>query len=142
MDDTLTAHAETTIDAPVAEVWDALVNPVKIKRYMFGTDVVTDWRPGSSIVWKGEWQGQPYEDKGEVVAIEPERFLVVTHYPPLSGAEDVPANYHTLRYELRPDGDATHVTITQDKNENQEDRAHAEETWTALLSGLKTFLEE
>jgi hypothetical protein len=33
----LVAHADTIIDAPVAEVWDAFINPRTIKQYMFGT---------------------------------------------------------------------------------------------------------
>jgi uncharacterized protein YndB with AHSA1/START domain len=53
----ITAKATTTIDKPVANVWHALVTPETIKRYMFGATVVSDWKEGSPIVWKGEWQG-------------------------------------------------------------------------------------
>jgi uncharacterized protein YndB with AHSA1/START domain len=35
----LTARASITINAPNAKVWDALVNPAAIKKYMFGTNV-------------------------------------------------------------------------------------------------------
>jgi uncharacterized protein YndB with AHSA1/START domain len=48
------ANASITIQTNVANVWDALTNPETIKQYMFGTNVVTDWRQGSSIVWKGK----------------------------------------------------------------------------------------
>ncbi len=53
------AKASATINVPISKVWDALVNPDAIKRYMFGATVVSDWREGSSIVWEGEWQGAP-----------------------------------------------------------------------------------
>jgi len=57
MNKNLTARASITINAPSARVWDALVSPEAIKQYnMFGTHVVTDWREGSPITWKGEWQ--------------------------------------------------------------------------------------
>ena len=59
----LMAKTSITITAPVTEVWQALVNPKMIKQYMFGTNVVTDWKEGSPIVWQGEWQGKAYEDK-------------------------------------------------------------------------------
>jgi hypothetical protein len=62
VDKPIVARASTIIDAPVAMVWDALVTPETIKRYMFGTTVVSDWKEGSSIVWKGEWKGKSYED--------------------------------------------------------------------------------
>jgi uncharacterized protein YndB with AHSA1/START domain len=53
------ARASTTIDAPLAKVWDALVNPDVMRRYMFGTTVVSEWRKGSAIVWRGHWKGKP-----------------------------------------------------------------------------------
>jgi uncharacterized protein YndB with AHSA1/START domain len=50
----LIARASITINASRAQVWNALVSPEAIKQYMFGADVITDWREGSPIVWKGE----------------------------------------------------------------------------------------
>jgi uncharacterized protein YndB with AHSA1/START domain len=52
----LVAKVSIMIDAPIERVWNALVNPNVIKQYMFGTNVVSDWKEGSSIVWKGEWK--------------------------------------------------------------------------------------
>ncbi len=59
MTSTFIAQAHITISAPIATVWDALVNPEMIKQYMFGTNAVSDWKEGSPIVWKGEWEGKP-----------------------------------------------------------------------------------
>jgi len=50
MDKNLIAKASITINAPRAKVWDAFVNPAVIKQYMFGTNVVSDWKVGSPIV--------------------------------------------------------------------------------------------
>jgi uncharacterized protein YndB with AHSA1/START domain len=90
------ATAEAEIAAPPGRVWAALTDPEQIKEYMFGSEVVTDWAKGSPIVWKGEYEGKKYEDKGEIVEIEPERRLKVTHFSPVSGQDDAPENYHTL----------------------------------------------
>ena len=57
MGENLTAKSSITINASIAKVWEALVNPSIIKQYMFGTEVVSDWKEGSSIVWKGIWKG-------------------------------------------------------------------------------------
>jgi uncharacterized protein YndB with AHSA1/START domain len=54
MDKNLIARVSINIDAPSEKVWDALITPETIKQYMFGADVVSDWREGSPIVWKGE----------------------------------------------------------------------------------------
>ena len=135
------ATAETEITASPARVWSALTDPAQIKRYMFGSEVETDWEPGGTIVWKGEYQGRAYQDKGRVVEVEPERRLVVTHFSPLSGQDDVPENYHTLTYVLEPRGGGTHVSLSQDNNASEEEAAHSRDNWTAMLSGLKSVIE-
>jgi uncharacterized protein YndB with AHSA1/START domain len=48
----LIAKASISINTPTAKVWNALTNPEVIKQYMFGTNVISDWREGSPIVWK------------------------------------------------------------------------------------------
>lgn len=67
MDKNLIAKASISIKASNHNVWNALVDPHVIKQYMFGTNVVSDWREGRPIIWKGEWQGKSYEDKGVIV---------------------------------------------------------------------------
>ena len=67
------ATAQCEIDASPEEVWRALTDPEVIKKYMFGSEVKTDWQPGSPITWQGEFEGRAYEDKGEIIAVEPGR---------------------------------------------------------------------
>ena len=136
------AAAETEISATPAQVWTALTDPVQIKSYMFGTDVKTDWRKGSPITWSGEYQGKAYEDKGEIIEIEPEQRLVVTHFSPLTGQDDVPENYHTLTYELTNVGEATYLSLRQDHNASPEEVEHSTGMWEALLAGLKRTVEQ
>ncbi len=136
------AKASTVINSPIAKVWNALTNPEIIKQYMFGTNVVSDWKEGSSIVWKGEWQGNSYEDKGVILKIERERVLRYTHFSPLSGAPDVPENYHTLTYELADEKDHTLVSLSQDNNATEQEREHSQQMWGTMLGSLKKLLEE
>src|SRR5919106_6281863 len=120
----LVAQASVTINAPRADVWKALVTPAAIKQYMFGTNVVSDWKPRSPITWKGEWQGESYEDKGVILRVEPDRVLQYTHFSPLSGVADVPENYHTVTVELTAAGAGTRVVLTQDNNTTEQAREH------------------
>jgi uncharacterized protein YndB with AHSA1/START domain len=142
MDKNLIAKVSLTINATRDKIWDALVNPDAIKQYMFGTTVVTDWREGSPIAWKGEWEGKPYEDKGVILQFNPGRSLQYSHFSPLSGVPDMPENYHTVAIELSGEGDQTRVSLTQDNNSTAEAREHSEKNWMMMLTALKQFLEQ
>jgi uncharacterized protein YndB with AHSA1/START domain len=135
------ATAEVDISASPQRVWKALVDPEQIERYFFGSHVESDFRPGSSIVWKGEYDGTAYEDRGEVVEVWPARRLRLTHFSPLSGQEDVPENYHELVYVLEPQGTRTHLTLTQDNNGSPAEAEHSAENWKSMLIGLKDLVE-
>jgi uncharacterized protein YndB with AHSA1/START domain len=139
---TYVATAECVIDAPPEEVWRALTDPAAIREFMFGSDVRTDWQPGSPITWKGEFEGKSYEDKGEILTVQPGRLLEVSHFSPLSGQEDKPKNYHRVRYELQPDGGRTRLLLTQDNSGSAEEAEHSSATWQAMLDGLKKVVEQ
>jgi uncharacterized protein YndB with AHSA1/START domain len=142
MDRNLIARVSISINAPNDQVWKALVNPEAIQQYMFGTRVVSDWRGGSPIVWKGEWQGKSYEDKGVILQFRPGRTIQYSHFSPLSGLPDKPENYHIVTIELSANGNQTRVSLAQDNNANEEERAHSEKNWEMMLVALKKFLEQ
>jgi len=142
MEKSLIARASVTINAPSEKVWDALVNPEAIKQYMFGTNVVADWREGSPIIWQGEWQGKPYEDKGVILQFKPGRTLQYSHFSPLSGLPDKPESYHTITIELSGEGNQTRLSLAQDNNPTEQARDHSEKNWGIMLTALKKFLEQ
>ncbi len=137
----IVATAEIDIEAPVDRVWSALVDPDQIEKYMFGSRVETDWQVGSPIVWAGEYDGKPYEDKGEVLAVDEPTRLSVSHFSPLSGQDDVPENYHTLVYSLAANGDGTHLELSQDNNGSEEEAEHSRGMWEQMLQGIKAHVE-
>lgn len=141
MNHNLIAKASIAINAPRQAVWKALVSPDAIKEYMFGARVVSDWREGSPILWKGEWQGKRYEDKGTILEVKPERRLQYSHFSPLSGLPDKPEHYHTVTIDLAGDG-TTEVRLAQDRNMSEEAREHSEKNWKIMLEGLKKFVEQ
>ena len=140
----MTSH-EATADVVVAaspeRVWRALTDPGQIAEYMMGSRVDTDWQPGSPITWSGEWQGKAYQDKGEVLELEPGTRLVVTHYSPLTGQEDVPASYHTVRYDLSVEDDGTRVALRQDGCASEDEARQFSQSWQMMLDGLKRVAE-
>jgi uncharacterized protein YndB with AHSA1/START domain len=136
------ATAQCEIAAPPEQVWRALTDPELIKKYMFGSEVRTDWKPGSPITWQGEFEGRKYMDKGEIIAVEPGRRLEITHFSPLTGQEDRPENYHRVSYELQQTDGGTSLRLTQDNSSSAEEAEHSAATWQMMLDGLKKVAEQ
>jgi uncharacterized protein YndB with AHSA1/START domain len=67
----ITTSTTIQIGAPIERVWHALTTPDEIQRWFFGVQTESEWREGSAIVHHGEYRGRAYEDKGEIVRIEP-----------------------------------------------------------------------
>lgn len=143
MDVAFTATKSIVIDATPEKTWQALTTPEIVKQYMFGAEVVSDWQKGSPIVYKGEWEGKPYEDKGTILAIEPNKLLKATYFSALSGLEDKSENYNIVTYELFPETDgATKLTVTQTNNPTQEAADRAAKNWGMTLGTIKALLEK
>jgi uncharacterized protein YndB with AHSA1/START domain len=130
------------IHAPAAKVWDALTKPDQIKQWFFGVNTETNWKVGSPIVHKGEYQGKPYEDKGEILAFEPQKELAYTHWSSMSGLLDQPENYQHVSYTLSSKGDTTEVTISESNLPSEEARDLSDKSWKSVLESLKKLLEK
>ena len=140
------SQVRTTVKAPPSAVWKALTTVSTLKQFFFGSDISTDYRVGSPIYFRGNWNGKPYEDKGRIQTFEPEKRLAFTHWSPLSGMEDRPENYHIVSFDLRPTDGGTEVMLIQ-TNQNDaepltpENRQEYAKNWTMVLDGLKKVVE-
>lgn len=137
-----TAKIQRTIHAPVAKVWDGLTNPALVKQYFFGTDLVTSWKPGTPIYFRGAWEGKSYEDKGTVLKYEPGKMLEYDYLSSWSDLEDRPENYQTITYRVKAKGDSTVLTITHQKIDTLERKLHSVQNWKGLMKELKKLMEE
>jgi uncharacterized protein YndB with AHSA1/START domain len=135
---TATAQVSRVIPAKADEVWETLTSKAGMKAYMMGADVQTDWKVGSPITMKGEFNGKAYEDKGEVRSFEPGKRFSYTHV-----SSSAPDAEHLVTFELAPKGDATEVTIIQANTDggvsdaDREHKAQYEKMWTAMLEGVE-----
>lgn len=141
MKNELTLRKSIELNAPASKVWEALTVPELVKQYFFGTEITTDWKKGSPIFYRGEWEGKPYEDKGNILDIEKEKFIRYNYWSSFSGTEDIPSNYANISYELSQESGSTILTIIQDGVKNQEALEHSEQNWGMVLDGLKKLVE-
>ena len=138
------------IKATAKKVWDALTNPEQTKKYMFGCETVSDWIPGSSLLWKGNYEGKEMVFvKGNIVTIEPNKILAYTVIDPNGTIEDIPENYLTVTYLLSNENGQTLLTVTQgdySKVANGEKRYKEAynngEGWNPILEQIKKLIEE
>jgi uncharacterized protein YndB with AHSA1/START domain len=135
------ATAQTDVAATPERVWAALTEPEQIAVYMQGSKVTTTWDVGSPITWDGEYDGREYQDKGEVLAYDEPQLLSMTHYSPMMGQPDEPENYHTLVYTLTATDDGTHLELTQDGNDSEEQAEQFSQNWQSMLDSLKAHVE-
>ncbi|HYG39678.1 MAG TPA: SRPBCC family protein [Cytophagales bacterium] len=142
METALIAKKSILINASSSEVWLALISPELIKKYLFGTETTSDWKVGSPITFRGEWEGKFYEDKGTIKKIIPNKLLKYTFWSSMSGKEDKPENYANVIYELESEGNQTLLTITQDNIATEQSREHSESNWGMVLNSIKKLLEE
>lgn len=137
------------INAPAAKVWDALINPVQTEKYMFGCRAVSDWKPGSSLQWKGLYEGNEVVFvKGHIVNIEPEKFLAYTTIDPNSTIADIAENYLTVTYNLTDEIGKTLLTVTQgdyalvaDGAKRYNDAYNNGDGWNPILIQIKALVE-
>ncbi len=143
----ITASASVVVDRPRHQVWKALTEPDLVSQYFMGATVKTDWQVGHPITFSGTWKDKPFEDKGKILSFEPEEEMSYSHWSPLSGADDVPDNYHVVHISLADANGGTKVTLEQSNlngevtDADRASRADYEKNWKSTLEGLKKVAE-
>jgi len=146
----LNVKSVIAIKAPAARVWDALVNPEQTKKYMFGCETVSDWKPGSPLLWRMLHEGKELVAvKGHVVSIEPGKHLAYTTIDPNNpNMPDVPENYLTVTYDLAEADGETTLTVTQgdyhkvaEGEKRYKESYNNGEGWNPILVQIKHLLE-
>ncbi len=143
MDKNLIASSSIHIQSTPEKVWDVLTNPEKIKEYLFGTEVLTDWNIGSPIVFQGEYNGQQYKDKGNVIENMKNELLQYDYWSGFSGLEDKPENYSLVTYKIEMlDDNSVNFTWHQQGFSSEEGKCHTEQGLLSMLEKIKELAEK
>src|ERR1700680_1594772 len=138
---TLIAQTSIQINNTVDEAWNALVNPEIIAKYMLGSQQVSDWQKGSSIIWKKDFKGRKFEDKGVILEITPHKSLKKPPYSPASGKPDAPENYQTVSLTLKENAEGTTIELSSDNNATEKEKEMTEQIWAYYFQGLKIMMD-
>jgi len=143
MDKNLIASININIQSTPEKVWYVLTNPENIKEYLFGTEVLTDWKIGSSIVFQGEYNGQQYKDKGNVIENKKNELLKYDYWSGFSGLEDKPENYSLVTYRIvKLDDSSVNFNWRQQGFSSEEGQKHTEQGLNGMLEKIKELAEK
>lgn len=138
----LEAYALIIIKADLAKVWEVLTNPALMKEYLYGANTITDWKPGSEIIFEGVWEGQKYRDKGILQEVVFQKRISYTYWSSFYGFEDKPENYCLITCDLAQ-VDNSHVSLkwSQKGFENEERQLHYQNGMMNFLERIKAIAE-
>lgn len=120
-------------------VWNALTNPELTKQYFFGCEALSDWKVGSVLDYRCEFDGsQVTVVTGEIRAIDAPRYLEVT----CRGVQDGVEGAETVgTYTLTATDGGTQLSITQGEFTDESTLDKTASNWDLVLSGLKALVE-
>lgn len=137
-----TINKEIELSATSTQVWQALTTPQLIKQYLFGTNAVSEWKEGSSIEFRGSYEGTTYVDKGVILDFEPGKNLKYSYLSSFSNLEDTPENYSILTFTLTTTHHTTTLRLTQENILNEKSAEHSAKSWEMVLAQLKNVVEK
>ena len=127
------------IKAQPLEVWDALINPDKTRKYFFGFRALSDWKVGSSVTFKGKiFLIKKVELIGQVKIFEP---LKILQYTLRNGNSE---NFSTVTDELSYENEETILSVSDDVGTGKDAEKRykrSDKAWDHVLKKLKEFLE-
>ena len=138
------SKSEVKIDAPRDVVWAVLTEPRYVKQWQYGSELDTDWSVGSPIRFTTEWDGDKFEQWGEVLLVDSPGELRYSLFAPRPGLADTPENRFTMIYSLSEDSGSTRLTIIQEDPRPVPAEAggeEAEEGENPVLAALKSLSE-
>jgi|SRR6185369_1026570 len=130
------------INTTTSKVWNALTDPDIIKQWLFGTNVISDWKVGSQILFTGNWQGKDYKDKGTILQLEKEKTFQYSYWSGFSGLPDSPENYTIVSFILTPINNGTELNLTQKNFPTETGYEHSDKNWDMTLDLMKNIIEK
>lgn len=130
---------EIFIRARPEKIWEALTTPEFTRQYFHATDISSDWKVGSPVVFQLA-DGTPAVE-GRVLAVEPQRTLSYSWHV-LYDSEMSKERPSRVTFRIEPVDDVCKLTVIHDDFE-PDSIVYPEisKGWSAILGSLKSLLE-
>jgi uncharacterized protein YndB with AHSA1/START domain len=119
-------------------LWQAITDPRIRAKYHFGSNIESDWAPGSPYRLVHAGAPRPLVE-GENLEVDPPRRLVQSMRAQWDD-DIVKEGTSRVTWEIEPVGDSCRLVITHDQLRDDADE-HLFGGWPMIMSGLKTWLE-
>jgi uncharacterized protein YndB with AHSA1/START domain len=129
------------LNASKEKVWNALTQPELVKQWQYGSDLITDWKIGSKIRFRNEWEGQVFEQWGTVLEVVPNQKIKYSLFFPRPELEDKPENYFIMSYILSEENQKIKLEIIQEDNRPGAVQEEPQGEENPILQGLKALIE-
>lgn len=142
IDKNLSVRKTIKINVDSSKVWNAITNPKIIKKYLFDTNVKSDWKIGSRITFEGNYQGKKFKDKGIIQKFDKEKLFQYTYLSEFSGLDDRDENYSIITFELTTEDKMTKLIVTQKGFVDKKAQEHSDQGWGMVFREIKDILEQ
>ena len=131
------------LNATPERVWEALTHPGMTKQYFYNCEINSDWKPGASLRWKGNYQGRELSAEGEILDIVPGRMIKYSGFDRLVEGDLSRQVDIQIKHEIIPQGSRTKLLTTIDHFEGDETRAeYAADQWDLeIMPRLQSLVE-
>lgn len=123
------------INAPAEKIWDALTQSEYTRQYFGGSNVESDWKPGSKTRWFSD-DGTTFAE-GEV--INSERGKILSQKEWMISPDGTKGSESIVTYEIEKHGDVCKLIVTHEHS--SEKHKNAINGWEMSMGSLKSLLE-
>jgi len=141
MNNTYISKTNIKLNNSTSQVWEVLTNKTIASKYFHGAEVITDWSENNPIIFKGEYHGNQYEEKGIILKVVHESLLQYSHWSPFDSLPDLSENYRIWSFQISKEESFTILSISEDNIPNQKKKERSDEFWTEVLNTIKQILE-
>ncbi len=138
----ITSKSTIIINADKQKVWNALTKPELVKQWQYGSDVLTDWKMGSEIRFRNEWEGKVFEQWGKILEIRPNELIKYSLFFPRPDLEDKEENYFIMTYILSDIQNTTKLEILKEDNRPGAVVETGNDEENPILKALKEIAEK